>query len=450
MPAPDVDLFVIGGGSGGVRAARVAASLGARVALAEERWLGGTCVNVGCIPKKILAYGTHVGHELSDARGLGWTFSGASFDWQALRAAKDVEIARLRATYRTLLERAGVVVHDARAVLEGHGRVRVDAHLVHARHLLVATGGRPRRPDLPGTELAWTSDDVFSLERVPGKVAVVGTGYIGLELASVLRGAGADVVVVGRQDRVLSRFDPDVQSHVRAEMEKRGVLFSLGDPIRRIERAGAGLAVVRERGERVLADAVLLATGRQAHTEGLGLEAAGVRRSATGQVVVDEGLQTSAPGVFAVGDVVGRNELTPVALAEGTAVARTLFGDVGMSRVDYENVPTAVFAGPPIATVGLTEPEARERGHQVTVYRSEFRPLRSVASGTSDRTLVKLVVDGASDRVLGVHVVGTDAPELVQGFAVAIKCGVTKERLDATIGIHPTSAEELVTLRTPA
>ena len=291
---------------------------------------------------------------------------------------------------------------------------------------------------------------MFFLDRVPAKVAVIGVGYIGLELASVLAGAGADVVVIGRQDRVLTRFDPDVQAHVRAEMEKRGVRFSLGDPVRRLERAGSGLAVVRERGEPVRADAVLCATGRRPRTDDLGLEGAGVLLSASGHVGVDDGLETSARGIFAVGDVVGKKELTPIALAEGSALARSLFGGAGPVRVDYQNVPTAVFAGPPVATVGLTEPEARARGHDVVVFRTDFRPLRAAAAGTSERTFMKLVVDRPSDLVLGVHVVGADAPEMVQGFAVALRCGATKERFDSTIGIHPTAAEELVTLRTPS
>lgn len=445
-----MDLFVIGGGSGGVRAARTAAALGARVALAEERWLGGTCVNAGCIPKKILAYGTHVAHDLDDARGLGWTFSEARLDWRALRDAKDVEVRRLNGVYRTLLEKAGVEIHDARAALEGPGRVRVGAHTVRARHVLVATGGRPHRPGVPGVDLAWTSDDVFFLERLPSRVVVIGVGYVGLELAAVLAGAGVEVEVLGRHEHVLMRFDPRVRSHVQSEMEKRGVRFALGDPCVRIERAGAGLIVARERGAPLRADAVLVATGREPRTEGLGLEAAGVRLAHDGHVEVGEGFETSAPGHFAVGDVVGRMQLTPVALAEGMALARSLYGGAGPVRVDYEDVPTAVFTSPPVATVGLTEPEARGRGHDVAIFESDFRPLRAAASGATDRTLVKLVVDRPSDRVLGVHVVGEDAPEMVQGFAVALKCGATKARFDATMGIHPTAAEELVTLRTPS
>lgn len=444
-----LDLFVIGGGSGGVRAARVAASLGAKVALAEERWLGGTCVNVGCVPKKILAYGTHVAHELEDARGLGWSFDGARFDWGTLVAAKNVEITRLNGVYRSMLEKAGVRIFDARATLDGPGHVRVGDERIAARHVIVATGGKPYRPSCGGADLAWTSDDVFFLERLPSHVVVVGAGYIGLELASVFSGAGVEVTVVARHDRVLGRFDPDIQHHILGEMERRGVRFLLGDGSRSVERAGGGLRVVRERGAPIETGGVLFATGRRPRVEGLGLESVGVSLADDGYVHIDEAFRTSAPGVYAIGDVVGRLQLTPVALAEGMALAHTLFDGPGLRTVDYASVATAVFAGPPVATVGLDEPTARAAGHDVVVFRSDFRPLRSAVSGTKDRTMVKLVVDRPSDRVLGVHVVGADAPEIIQGFAVALRCGATKAQFDSTIGVHPTTAEELVTQRTP-
>lgn len=440
------DLVVVGGGSGGVRAARIAAQLGAKVALVEERWLGGTCVNVGCIPKKLLSYGAHFTHELEEARGFGWTVSEARHDWSTLLAAKDREVARLNEVYRGLLVKAGVEVIDGKAHVASASRVDVEnGPTLTARHLLLATGGSPRRPDFPGCRLAITSDDAFFLKAMPRRIAIVGAGYVGLEFASIFAGLGATVTLLGRSDRPLPSFDHAIACHVQREMEKHGVRFVMRDWAKSIEERGDGLRLESAHGQLIDADVVMVATGRDPRTDAF--RPLDLKLDARGHVVVDDRMQTSTPNVFAVGDLVGRAELTPVALAEGQGVARNLFGGAPPRAIDYGTIPTAVFSLPPIGSVGLSEEKAKAEGRTVKVFSSDFRPLKHTVSGSSERTVLKMIVEEGTDRVLGIHMAGPDAPEVIQGFAVAITCGATKAQLDATIGVHPTSAEELVTMR---
>ncbi|HNE59129.1 MAG TPA: glutathione-disulfide reductase [Ottowia sp.] len=453
----DFDLFVIGGGSGGVRAARFAAQRGARVALAESGRMGGTCVNVGCIPKKLYSYGAHYAEAFEEARGYGWQLPGAPrLDWDALKARRAQEISRLNGIYEGLMTGAGV------RRLQGHGRL-LDAHTVdvtapdggrsrhRARHILLATGGTPVRPELPGHELIVTSDDMFDLPRFPRHLVVVGGGYIGCEMASIFHGLGAQVTLLYRGEQILRGFDDEVRDFTAAELRKAGIDLRVRTEVTRIEAAPDGTRRLTLNDGGVLqADVVLYAVGRRPNVAGLGLEAVGVRMTASGAIAVDEHFATAVPGLYALGDVRGGLELTPVALAEAMALVDHLFGPLpGQARrtMDYEHIPTAVFTHPPIGTVGLTEAQARARVGTIRVYRSDFRPLKHTLSGRDERCLVKLIVDDASDRVLGLHMVGADAGEIVQGFAVALKCGATKAQFDATLGIHPTSAEEFVTLR---
>jgi glutathione reductase (NADPH) len=441
-----VDLAVIGGGSAGLRCSRVAASLGASVVLFERSLLGGTCVNLGCVPKKLLGYGAHVAHELDEARGMGWSIGEASLDWKALVANKDRAIAEVNASYDTMLGSAGVKIVRAHATVRKGATLEViaDGHVTRARRVVVATGGAPTRPPIPGVEHAWVSDDFFHWPSLPRSIVIVGGGYVGLEIASMLAALGVEVQLVARRS-VLSTFDPDVQRVVAREVQKHGVrVIEHRGELRSIDRSATGMAVHFADGAPVRAESVLLAIGRTPTLAGL--EALELRTT-NGAIAVDDRFATSVPGVFAIGDVIGRSELTPVALAEGMLLARMLFASGG-PPVPYALVPTAVFSMPPVASVGLTEPEARARG-EVTIFRTEFRPMKHMISGSTERTMMKLVVDAKTDRVLGVHVVGLDAPEMIQGFAVALTAGATKAQLDATIGVHPTAAEELVTLRTP-
>ncbi len=440
------DLFVIGGGSAGVRLARTAAGLGAKVVVAEAGALGGTCVNLGCVPKKLLGYGAHVQREIEEARGMGWSIGEAVLDWPVLRARKDAEIARLNAVYASLLVSAGVHVVRGHARIEARHVVRVNETVFDARHIAICTGGQPNRPRIPGVELAFTSDEFFHLPTLPRSVVIVGGGYVALEIGSIFAALGTEVTIVTRS-HPLSHFDPEVSAFARAELEKHGIRFSCDHEIVAIEKAAEGLAVVDHQGTRVAGETVMLAVGRTPHLDGLGLEALGIARKPNGAIVVDASLRTSVPTIHALGDVIGKLELTPVALAEGTFLAHHLFGEA-RDPLDYDLVPTAVFTTPPVSTVGLSEPAAKARFHAVDVYVSEFRPLKHTISGGTERTMMKMVVDRVTDRVLGVHMVGRDAPEIVQGFAVALTCGATKRQVDRTIGIHPTSAEELVTMRT--
>ncbi len=454
---PEFDLFVIGAGSGGVRAARWAAQRGARVAVAEQGPLGGTCVNLGCIPKKLFAYAAHHPGDVAGARGFGWTGPAPVFDWATLRNNKNVEIARLNGVYERLLVGAGVTIMRGRARVAGPNEVQVDGRLVHARHILVATGGRAVRPDIPGAGHSITSDEAFHLERLPRSVLVVGGGYIAVEFASIFNGLGVATTLVHRGERLLRHFDAEVGPFLADQMRVHGVDIRLGRQVAAIAIAGSGggaegnggrLVVTLDNGDAIPCDDVLYATGRLPNTLDLGLEEAGVELAAHGAVRVDALFQTRVPSIHAIGDCIDRMQLTPVALSEGMFVADRLFGR-GERSVSYDNIPTAVFSHPNVATVGLTEGEARERHGDVRIYRSTFTPLREQLARTGGRVLMKLVVDAVTDRVLGVHMVGPEAGEIVQGFAVALTCGATKAQFDATLGIHPTAAEEFVTMRDP-
>ncbi|MBX7195451.1 MAG: glutathione-disulfide reductase [Sandaracinaceae bacterium] len=449
MTAFDFDLFVIGGGSGGVRAARIAASLGARVALAERGRLGGTCVNVGCVPKKLYVHGAEVAHTLRDAAGLGWSVDGARHDWSSLHRRVADEVTRLNGVYERIVSGAGAQILRGEARIVAPHRVAfrdgTAEREITATHVVVATGAKPRRPSFPGAALAWVSDDVFALEVLPRSVIVVGAGYIGLEFAAIFAALGVEVTVLARHDHVLPRFDAGISDFVIEQLRAQGIRVETHEEVTRIERASDRLRVHTVRGHHHEAERVLLAVGRDPATEGLGLEGLGVVLR-HGAIRVDAHYATNVPGLYAVGDVIGHNQLTPVALAEGMALARTLFGS-GPETVDYRAIPTAVFTTPSVATVGLTEHEARERGHALAIYETSFRPMKATISGSTLRTFMKLVVDRDTDRVLGVHVAGEDAGEIVQGFAVALVCEAKKRDLDRTLGIHPTAAEELVTMR---
>ncbi|HOK11651.1 MAG TPA: glutathione-disulfide reductase [Ottowia sp.] len=453
----DFDLFVIGGGSGGVRAARFAAQRGARVALAESGRMGGTCVNVGCIPKKLYSYGAHYAEAFEESRGYGWQLPGApQLDWATLKARREQEITRLNGIYEGLMTGAKVQRLHGHGRLEGQQVVAVTAadgsvSRHRARHILIATGGTPVRPSLPGHELVVTSDDMFDLPVFPRRLVVVGGGYIGCEMASIFHGLGAQVTLLYRGEQILRGFDDEVRDFTAEELRKAGIDLRVRTEVARIDAAPDGTRVLTlADGATLSADVVLYAVGRRPNVAALGLDAAGVRLNEHGAIPVDPHFATNVPGIFALGDVRGGLELTPVALAEAMALVDHLFGPLpGQARraMDYEHIPTAVFTHPPIGTVGLTEAQARARHGAIRVYRSDFRPLKHTLSGRGERTLVKLIVDDASDRVVGLHMVGADAGEIVQGFAVALKCGATKAQFDATLGIHPTSAEEFVTLR---
>ena len=446
----DFDLFVIGAGSGGVRAARFAAGYGARVAVAESRYLGGTCVNVGCVPKKLLVYGAHMAEEFELARGYGWSLEGESFDWSTLIANKNREIARLNGIYRNLLVNSGVTLLDGHARIVGAHEVEVNGRRYSAEHILVAVGGWPQVPDIPGRELAITSQEAFQLQRLPRRVLVVGGGYIAVEFASIFHGLGAQTTLLYRGERFLRGFDHAVRAHLEDELRKKGMDLQFNSDIAAIARQGDGSLLATLRDGRVLeADCVFYATGRRPMLDDLGLESAGVALDARGFIAVDDEYRSSVASILAIGDVTGRVQLTPVALAEGMAVARRLFRPTEYRPVDYALIPTAVFSLPNIAAVGLTEEQAREQGHAVQVFESRFRPMKLSLTDCQERTLMKLVVDAATDRVLGCHMVGPEAGEIVQGLAVALKAGATKAVFDETIGIHPTAAEEFVTMRTP-
>ena len=444
----DFDLFVIGAGSGGVRASRMSASLGARVAVAEDRYLGGTCVNVGCIPKKLLTYAAHYADDFEDARAYGWSLEGRSFDWPTLIANKDKEIARLNGVYGKLLDDAGVRRIEARARIVDPHTVEAGGRAHTAERILVATGGWPVLPEIPGIELAITSNEAFHLKQLPRRVLVAGGGYIAVEFAGIFHGLGAHVVQVHRGELFLRGFDDDVRSALAAEMTKRGIELRFGHVLKRLERAGNGVRAVLDDGAALEVDQVLFAIGRAPHTQGLGLAEIGVTLGPLGEVIVDEFSQSSLENVYAIGDVTNRLNLTPVAIHEAMALARSLYGGQP-TPIDHVNVPSAVFSQPQIGAVGLTEAAARARYGALDVYRTSFRPLRHTLTGRSEQTTMKLVVDQASQRVVGAHMLGPDAGEIVQGIAIAVKIGATKAQFDATVGIHPTLAEEFVTMRTP-
>lgn len=448
--AYDFDLYVIGAGSGGVRAARFAAGFGAKVAVAESRYLGGTCVNVGCVPKKLLVYGAHFAEDFEQASGFGWSLGEAKFDWTTLIANKDREINRLNGIYRNLLVNSGVTLHESHAKVLGPHEVEVNGQRFTAEHILIATGGWPQIPDIPGREHAISSNEAFFLKALPKRVLVVGGGYIAVEFAGIFHGLGAQTTLVYRGDLFLRGFDGAVRQHLQEELVKRGMDLQFNADIERIEKQADGsLNVTLKDGRQLAADCVFYATGRRPMLDNLGLENTGVTLDKRGFIEVDDLYQSAEPSILAIGDVIGRVQLTPVALAEGMAVARRLFKPEQYRPVDYKMIPTAVFSLPTIGTVGLSEEQAREEGHTVQVFESRFRPMKLTLTDCQERTLMKLVVDAKTDKVLGCHMVGPDAGEIIQGLAIAVKAGATKRDFDETIGVHPTAAEEFVTMRTP-
>ena len=424
----------------------MAAQRGARVAVAEDAALGGTCVNLGCIPKKLYSYAAHYAEAFEEAHGFGWKTQAPTLDWALLKANRAREITRLNAVYAKLLADAGVQLLRGRARLAGANAVEVNGQTHRAAHVLVATGGWPVVPDVAGREFAITSNEIFDLPEFPQRLVVVGGGYIACEFASIFRGLGAQVTQLYRGEQVLRGFDDEVRHFLADEMRKKGVDLRTGADVAHIEREAGSLRVTLKDGSALAADSVLYATGRRPNTAGLGLAEVGVALDAEGAIVVDEQFRSSVPTVLALGDVIARVQLTPVALAEAMVLVDRLFGS-GTRRLDYELIPTAVFTHPSVGTIGLSEAQARERFGDVRIYRSEFRALKHTLSGSDERTLMKLVVDAASDRVVGLHMVGAEAGETVQGFAVAMKAGATKAQFDATLGIHPTAAEEFVTMR---
>lgn len=446
----DFDLIIIGAGSGGVRLARMSAQRGARVAVVESRYLGGTCVNVGCVPKKLFVYGAHVQDELEDAAGYGWDvpLDSTRFDWPTLVANKNAEIERLNGIYGLMLNNAGVTIIEGTASLKNANTVVVGDQSYSARHITVATGSWPVVPDIPGKESVLTSNEMFYLPQLPKQAVVWGGGYIAVEFAGILAGLGVEVTLLYRGELFLRGFDTDVREFIDQEMRKKGVTLKYGVTIESVESEGAHYRVHLNNGETLTTGLVMAATGRRALVDGLGLAELGVEFTDSGHVAVDDHFQTAVPSITALGDVIGTPQLTPVALAQGMVLSRRLFGD-GQGDMDYSAIPTAVFCQPSIGTVGLTEDEAREAGYTLRIYRSEFRPMKYTLSGRDERSLMKLVVDDGTDRVLGAHMVGPEAGEITQGLAVAIKAGATKAQFDATLGIHPTSAEEFVTMREP-
>jgi glutathione reductase (NADPH) len=447
----DVDLFVIGGGSGGVRAARIAAGHGARVMVAEEYRMGGTCVIRGCVPKKLFVIGSHIQHEIEDAAGFGWSIPQVTFDWPTLVANKDKEIARLEGIYTTNVEKSGAHIIKARTVLEGANTLRITTgETVTARHILIATGSAPNHGEMiPGIEHVISSDEAFHLPELPRRIVIQGGGYIALEFACIFAGFGSDVTVVYRGDNILRGFDEDVRAHVRGEMEKQGITILTGCTVAKVDKHGKELTAHLSNGSSIASEQVMFAIGRHPNVANLGLEKAGVAiKPRNGGIVVDEWSRTSVSNIYAIGDVTHRHNLTPVAIREGHAFADTVFGKRPV-RVDHTSIPTAVFCQPEVGTVGLTEAEARAQFNQVDIYKADFRPIKSTMSGRDTRILMKLVVDGTTDRVVGCHIVGDTAAEIVQAVAIAVKLKATKADFDATFALHPTAAEELVTMRMP-
>jgi glutathione reductase (NADPH) len=446
MARYDFDMITIGAGSGGVASSRRAGSYGAKVAICEESRVGGTCVIRGCVPKKLLVYGAQFADAFAEAPGFGWTLAPPMHDWAALIAAKNREIDRLEGVYRDLLRNSGVRLFEGRAVLADPHTVEIAGQRITAANILIATGAHPVMPAIPGIEHAITSNEALDLPRLPRRIIVVGGGYIAVEFAGIFHGLGAEVTFVIRGEELLTGFDDDLRVGLAQELRRRGIEIRARTQVTRIEKRAHGFDLTTVQGETLSADLVMYATGRRPNTRGIGLEEAGVVLNEEKAVAVDEWSRTSQQHIYAVGDVTDRLNLTPVAIAEGRALAETLFNRNPI-KIDHENVATAVFSQPPIGTVGLTEAEARRRYGAVDIYCTRFRPMKHTLSGREERTLMKLVVDRQSDRVLGCHMLGADAPEIIQGLAIAITCGATKRQFDRTIGIHPTAAEEFVTLR---
>jgi len=446
MPRYDFDMFTIGAGSGGVASSRRAGSYGARVAICEESRVGGTCVIRGCVPKKLLVYGAQFADAFADAAGFGWTVPVPSFDWPALIDAKDREIERLSQIYRTMLKNSGVELIEGRGVLVDPHTIEINGRHYTADKILIATGSHPTVPDIPGIEHVISSNEALDLPQLPRRIVIVGGGYIAVEFAGIFNGFGSEVVELIRREELLYGFDDDIRIALGQEMRGRGVEIHGRTQVARIEKEAHGYSVYTTTGQEFSADVVMYATGRNPNTKGLGLAAIGVETVGNGAVTVDEWSCSSEPNIYAIGDVTDRINLTPVAIAEGRALAETLFNDNPI-KMDHANVPSAVFSQPPIGAVGLTEQEARRQYGEVDIYSARFKPMKNTLSGRDERTLMKLVVDARSERVLGCHMLGPDAPEIMQGLAIAVKCGVSKRMFDETVGIHPSAAEEFVTMR---
>jgi glutathione reductase (NADPH) len=446
MAKYDFDMFTLGAGSGGVASSRRAGSYGARVAICEDSRVGGTCVIRGCVPKKLLVYGAQFADAFADAAGFGWQVAPPVHDWASLIAAKDKEIGRLEGVYRQLLRDSGVRLIEGRARLIDPHTVEVAGRRYTAAAILVATGGHPTLPAIPGIAHAITSNEALDLPALPRRIVIVGGSYVAVEFAGIFHTLGAEVTLVVRGEELLRGFDDDVRVTLAQELRTRGIEIRTRADITRIDRMDHGFDLATSGGDQLSADLVMYATGRRPNTRGIGLEEAGVRLNERGGVVVDEWSRSAQPHIYAIGDVTDHLNLTPVAIAEGRALAETLFNSNPI-KIDHTNVPTAVFSQPPVSTVGLSERAARKSHGAIDIYRARFRPMKHTLSGREERTMMKLVVDRRSDRVLGCHMVGADAPEIIQGLAVAIKCGATKRQFDETIGIHPTAAEEFVTMR---
>ncbi|HEV8680409.1 MAG TPA: glutathione-disulfide reductase [Stellaceae bacterium] len=448
MARYDFDMITLGAGSGGVASSRRAGSYGAKVAIIEESRIGGTCVLRGCVPKKLLVYGAQFADAFADAAGFGWSVAPPSFDWPSLIAAKNKELDRLEQIYKNMLKGSSVEIIEGRGVLVDPHTIEVAGRHYTAENILIATGGHPTVPDIPGIEHVISSNEALDLPALPRKIVIVGGGYIAVEFAGIFRGFGAEVVEIIRREELLYGFDDDLRVALAQEMRGRGIEIHTRCNVTRIEKAPhEGYSVFTSIGQEISADLVMYATGRGPNTRGLGLDAVGVKANEKGAVEVDEWQRTSVPNIYAVGDVTDRLNLTPVAIAEGRALAETLY-NANPIRMDHNDVPTAVFSNPPIGTVGLTEEAARAQyGDDVDVYCARFRPMKNTLSGRDERTFMKLVVDGRSERVLGCHMLGPDAPEIIQGLAIAVKCGASKRMFDQTVGIHPSAAEEFVTMR---
>ena len=449
MPRYDFDMFTIGAGSGGVASSRRAGSYGARVAICEECRVGGTCVIRGCVPKKLLVYGAQFADAFADAAGFGWTVSVPSFDWPALIDAKDREIERLSQIYRSMLKNSGVELIEGRGVLVDPHTIEINGRSYTADKILIAAGSHPTVPDIPGIEHVISSNEALDLPALPRRIVIVGGGYIAVEFAGIFNGFGSEVVELIRREELLYGFDDDIRIALAQEMRGRGVEIHGRTQVARIEKRPHGYSVYTTIGQEFSADVVMYATGRNPNTKALGLAEVGVETTSNGAVVVDEWSGSSIPNIYAIGDVTDRINLTPVAIAEGRALAETLYNDNPI-RMDHANVPSAVFSQPPIGVVGLTEEEARRQYGEVDIYSARFKPMKNTLSGRDERTLMKLVVDARTERVLGCHMLGPDAPEILQGLAIAVKCGASKRMFDETVGIHPSAAEEFVTMREKA
>ncbi|MFC3052613.1 glutathione-disulfide reductase [Kordiimonas pumila] len=443
----DYDLFVIGAGSGGVRASRIAAGFGAKVAVAEEYRVGGTCVIRGCVPKKLLVYASHFAEDFETAEGYGWSVGERKFNWQTLIARKDAEIDRLNGLYLKTLEGAGVQLIDGRAVITGPNSVSVGGKTYTASKILVAVGGWPSIPDVPGIEHAITSNEALHLDKLPKDIVIVGGGYIAVEFASIFAGMGSKVTLLYRGEQIMRGFDDDIRERLAKELVAKGIDLRLQTNITAIAETAQGVSLTLTDGSVLETEKVMYATGRSPKTEGLGLDAAGVATTKSGAIKVDEFSKTSCDSIYAVGDVTDRVQLTPVAIKEGHAFALTVFGNIAVSP-EHDAVPSAVFSQPPIGTVGLTEKEARAKYGDIAVFVSDFKPMKHTLGGSSERAFTKLIVDRATDVVVGAHMIGMDAAEIIQGIGIAVKAGLTKAQFDATVAVHPSSAEEFVLMRT--